>query len=85
MCYYLKESLSCSVVFLSGCAFGAGFLVNYNDVAGPYAGIAFGIGNTFGTAPGIVAPYLVGIITKNVIFSLKFFSKYIYLRRNNST
>lgn len=49
----------------TGCCYGAGFLVNYNDVAGPYSGIVFGIGNTFATIPGIAAPYLVGIITKN--------------------
>jgi len=32
---------------------GAGYLINMNDVAGPYAGIIFGISNTFGTIPGI--------------------------------
>ena len=52
----------------SGCAYGAGFLVNYNDVAGAYSGIVFGIANTFATIPGIIAPYLVGEITKNVFF-----------------
>ena len=28
----------------SGCAYGAGLLVNYNDIAGIYSGIVFGIG-----------------------------------------
>ena len=42
-------------------------MVNYNDVAGPYAGILFGMVNTIGTIPGIIAPYLVGVLTKNVI------------------
>lgn len=49
----------------TGCGYGAGFLVNYNDIAGPFSGIVFGIGNTFATIPGIIAPYLVGVITKN--------------------
>lgn len=49
----------------TGCGYGAGFLVNYNDIAGSYSGIVFGIGNTFATIPGIIAPYLVGLITKN--------------------
>lgn len=73
----------------SGCAYGCGFLVNYNDIAGSFSGIVFGkynqlvnnyfcilfkvifkcssgIANTFATVPGIAAPYLVSIITKNV-------------------
>jgi hypothetical protein len=29
-------------------------------------GIVFGITNTFGTLPGIISPYVTGIITKNV-------------------
>jgi MFS transporter, ACS family, solute carrier family 17 (sodium-dependent inorganic phosphate cotransporter), member 5 len=57
-CYFYR--------YFSGCAYGAGFLVNYNDIAGAYSAIVFGIGNTFATIPGIIAPYLVGIITKNV-------------------
>lgn len=43
-------------------------MVNSNDVAAGYAGIVFGISNTFATIPGIVSPYLVGVITKNVIY-----------------
>lgn len=41
-------------------------MVNFNDVGASYAGLVFGISNTFGTVPGIVAPYLVGVVTKNV-------------------
>lgn len=40
-------------------------MVNYNDVAGKYAGITFGMANTFGTVSGIVAPTFVGLLTPN--------------------
>lgn len=50
----------------TGCGYGAGFLVNYNDISGSFSSITFGIGNTFATLPGIIAPYLVGVLTKNV-------------------
>ena len=50
----------------SGLTYGAGFLVNYNDVGGTFSGIVFGISNTIGTISGIVAPYLVGLLTPNV-------------------
>lgn len=41
----------------------AGYGVNVNDIAGQYAGVLYGISNTFATIPGIVAPYVVGILT----------------------
>jgi ACS family sodium-dependent inorganic phosphate cotransporter-like MFS transporter 5 len=50
-----------------GCQYGGGFIVNYNDVCGRFSGMALGIGNTFASIPGILAPYLVGLVTKNVI------------------
>ena len=43
-----------------------GPLVNINDIGGAYSGVVYGITNTFGTIPGIVCPYIVGVITKNV-------------------
>lgn len=49
----------------TGCGYGAGFMVNYNDIAGSFAGLSFGLANTFGTVPGIVAPSLVGLLTPN--------------------
>lgn len=49
----------------TGCGYGAGFLVNYNDISGPFSGIVFGIGNSCATIPGIIAPYLVGVLTSN--------------------
>jgi hypothetical protein len=52
----------------TGCGYGAGFMGNYNDlayndVAGSITGFSFGLANTFGTVPGIIAPYLVCFLT----------------------
>ena len=50
----------------SGVGYAAGFMVNSNDIAGNYAGLVYGIGNTFGTIPGILAPYVVSLLTPHV-------------------
>lgn len=42
-------------------------MVNFNDVAGAYAGLVFGMANTVGTIPGIIAPTVVGALTTHVI------------------
>ena len=41
-------------------------MVNINEISGQFSGIVFGISNTIATIPGIIAHYLVGVITKNV-------------------
>ena len=46
---------------------GSGYLVNINDIAGPYSGIVFGISNTIGTIPGLISPYIASVLTTNVI------------------
>jgi ACS family sodium-dependent inorganic phosphate cotransporter-like MFS transporter 5 len=72
----------------TGCAYGAGFIVNYNDIAGSYAGLSFGIANTFGTVPGIIAPYLVGLLTTNVsVDFLPYFeeAKSNFLKKKNNS
>ena len=46
-------------------------MVNYNDTAGIYAGLVFGIANTFATIPGILAPAIVGALTTHVIIIFK--------------
>ncbi|CAF1030732.1 unnamed protein product [Adineta ricciae] len=51
-------------VALSGCCFGGGYILVANDIAPAYAGIVFGISNTFATIPGIVSPYIVGTLTE---------------------
>ena len=57
--------LSIGVGFL-GLSIGAGYVININEVGGVYSGILFGFSNTFGTIPGILAPYVVDILTPNV-------------------
>ncbi|KAK3087918.1 hypothetical protein FSP39_012439, partial [Pinctada imbricata] len=42
-----------------------GFTVNHLDIACNFAGTLLGITNSFSTAAGIVAPYVVGVLTKN--------------------
>ena len=68
MIWFLYINLT---IFLSGCQYSSGFLVSYNDVAGVYSGIVFSIANSLGAIAGFLAPYLVGIITKNVNFFIK--------------
>lgn len=41
-------------------------MINANDIAGNYAGIAFGLSNTIAIIPGIIAPYIVGLLTPHV-------------------
>jgi hypothetical protein len=48
---------------------GAGYLININDIAGPYSGIIFGLSNTMATLPGIIAPKMTASITKNQLQS----------------
>ncbi|KAI8795804.1 sialin isoform X1 [Biomphalaria glabrata] len=43
----------------------AGFLVNSLDLAPRYAGILFGIHNTFATVAGMITPVIAGVLTPN--------------------
>ncbi|KAH9523361.1 hypothetical protein Btru_039832 [Bulinus truncatus] len=43
----------------------AGFVVNHLDLAPGYAGILFGLTNTAGTLPGMIAPVIAGYLTPN--------------------
>ena len=43
-----------------------GFYFSHPDIAGPYAGSAFGITNTMAQIPGFVNPLLVAYLTPNV-------------------
>ncbi|KAG9355599.1 hypothetical protein JZ751_000437 [Albula glossodonta] len=44
----------------------AGVFINQIDIAPRYAGVLLGITNTFGTIPGVLAPIVVGYLTKDV-------------------
>lgn len=43
----------------------SGFAVNHLDIAPQHASILMGISNTFATIPGIVSPYLTGVIVQD--------------------
>lgn len=60
---YLGVGLLAVGLAFTGCAYGAGFMVNHNDIAGSYAGLSFGISNTVATIPGFLAPLIVGLLT----------------------
>ena len=47
-------------------SFGAGYGVNFNDIGGSFSGIIYGFANSIGTSTSILAPVLVGLLTKNV-------------------
>ena len=66
----LALSLIAVCLAFTGCAYGAGLFVAYNDVSGPFAGVTFAIGNTFGSMSGILAPFVVEFMHKNVIIPL---------------
>ncbi|KAI0979872.1 hypothetical protein GJ496_000639 [Pomphorhynchus laevis] len=55
--------ISLTLGFL-GCNSGGGMYIVAQDMAPKYAGIIWGISNTFGTAPGIIVPLIIGMITK---------------------
>ncbi len=44
---------------------GAGYGINIIEVGGNYGALLCGITNTIATIPGIVSPYVVGVLTKN--------------------
>jgi ACS family sodium-dependent inorganic phosphate cotransporter-like MFS transporter 5 len=72
---YVGVALLVLGVATIGCQYGGGFLVNYNDVCGRYSGMTLGIANTFASVPGVLAPFFVSFITKNVILSKKLFCR----------
>ena len=46
---------------------GSSYTVNHLDIAPRFAGILMGISNAIGTIPGIIAPYVVGLLTDNEV------------------
>ena len=54
-------------IIKSGCAGTGGFFMTTHEIAGPFSGLFIGIQNMIATIPGFVAPYVVSLITVNVI------------------
>lgn len=46
---------------------GSSYAVNHLDIAPRFAGILMGISNSVGTIPGIIAPYIVGLLTDDQV------------------
>ena len=63
---YLGVFLLAFGVGFLGCCVGAGYQVNFNEIGGRYSGLLLSVSNTFATISGIVAPYIVGLLTPNV-------------------
>ncbi|CAF1239777.1 unnamed protein product [Adineta steineri] len=61
---YVAVILLTAGVAFGGFCFGGGFVLVANDIAPRYAGVVFGISNTFATIPGIISPYVVGALTE---------------------
>ncbi|XP_005090718.1 uncharacterized transporter slc-17.2 [Aplysia californica] len=51
-------------VALTGFQYGGGLYMNAGDIAPKYAGVIYGISNTFATLPGFLSPLAIGYITK---------------------
>ncbi len=50
--------VSLAVLSVKG-TFAMGFMVAYSEMAGPYAGFAYGISNSIAQSSGFIIPYVV--------------------------
>ncbi|KAL5009865.1 hypothetical protein ScPMuIL_012170 [Solemya velum] len=65
-CFHQTEAVILLTLSMAFCGFQfSSFFINHGDIAPKYAGTVFGITNTGASAPGILAPYVVGAITPN--------------------
>ncbi|XP_046330763.2 uncharacterized transporter slc-17.2-like isoform X1 [Haliotis rufescens] len=55
--------LLCVAGALSGLSFSGGFLVTFVEIALAHSAILFAVSNTIASIPGIVAPYVVSLLT----------------------
>lgn len=62
---YLGVFLLTAGFAATGFGSAGGFFLSIYEVGGPFTSIIIGITNTVGTLPGILAPFLVGILTAN--------------------
>ncbi|XP_046332839.2 sialin-like [Haliotis rufescens] len=56
-------ALLCVAGALSGLSFSGGFLVTFVEIALAHSAILFAVSNTIASIPGIVAPYVVSLLT----------------------
>ncbi|XP_052253573.1 uncharacterized transporter slc-17.2-like isoform X2 [Dreissena polymorpha] len=65
-CHRKVEAVILLSLSMGFCGFQfSSFFINHGDIAPRYAGTIFGFTNTGASIPGILAPYIVGAITKN--------------------
>ena len=55
-------------LYVAGIQYGGGVFLNAGDIAPQYAGVIYGISNTFATLPGFLSPLAVGYLTPQVRF-----------------
>ncbi|ESO85639.1 hypothetical protein LOTGIDRAFT_155130 [Lottia gigantea] len=63
-----QQILAVALVTIAVAAKGissSGFFINPTDIAPAYAGTILGISNSLATLPGVIAPYVVGVLTPN--------------------
>ena len=51
---------------------GSSYTVNHLDIAPRFAGVLMGISNSVATIPGIISPYVVGLLTDNQVMLMLF-------------
>lgn len=71
---YLLEPVGTVLCITIAVGLGAfawsGFAVNHLDIAPQHASILMGISNTFATIPGIVSPFLTGLIVQTKVWTI---------------
>ncbi|CAF0979024.1 unnamed protein product [Didymodactylos carnosus] len=57
------------IMFLafSGLGYGAGYVVNFNDIVPAYSGVIFGIANTLASLAGLIGNLVAGLVIKKSI------------------
>ena len=65
-----------SLALIGGGCVQSGYGINHLDIGARYAGVLMAITNTAGTIPGIVSPYVVGLLTNNKVEEYTIFFLY---------
>ena len=67
--WILSVALLTATISALGSTYGAGYFINYVDIAPKFASLLFAVANTIASIPGFVAPYVISVITVNVSIS----------------